>query len=376
MLSSLLLTAAALALQPEPAEPPFEVETIADLEHPWAMTFLPDGRMLVTEKAGGLLILNQAGDVETEFSGLPEVYFRNQGGMGDVILHPDFETNRTIYLSYAELEDGERLLGSPRAGAAVARAVLNEEAGRLDDLEVIWRQNPKVTGAGHYGHRLAFSPDGEYLFISSGERQKFNPAQAMGMNLGKIIRLYPDGSIPEDNPFFDEGGVTAEIWTLGMRNPLGIAFDAEGTLWEVEMGPAGGDEFQEIEKGENYGYPVVSNGDHYSGREIPDHDTRPEFRAPDEWWTPVISPSSLIIYRSDTFPTFTGSALIGGLSSQALIRVTFNCELTGRDICEAERFDMGTRIREVEEGPDGNLWLLEDGGNRGEGRVLKLTPKT
>jgi glucose/arabinose dehydrogenase len=196
----------------------------------------------------------------------------------------------------------------------------------------------------------------------------------MEMNLGKILRLNPDGSAPEDNPFYDQGGVAQQIWSLGHRNPLGIAFDADGQLWEHEMGPKGGDEFQAIERGRNYGYPIVSNGDHYSGREIPDHDTRDEFREPDEWWTPVISPAGLVIYKGDAFPEWTGSALIGGLSSKALIRVTFDCELNGRDICEAERFDMNARIREVAEGPDGLVWILEDGGDRGEGRLLRLAP--
>lgn len=364
-----LLAAAMLAAQPSPPGAPFDVETVADLDHPWAMNFLPDGRMLVTEKAGRLLVVTQDGTVDMQVSGVPEVDFGGQGGLGDVILHPGFSRNGMIYLSYAEA--GAR----NRRGAAVGRGTLDLETGSLEDFEVIWRQDPKVTGRGHYGHRMRFSPDGQYLFISSGERQKFTPAQSMKMNLGKIIRLYPDGSIPEDNPFHDQGGVAREVWTLGMRNPLGIAFDNAGTLWEVEMGPAGGDEFQKIERGENYGYPTVSNGDHYSGREIPDHDTRPEFRAPDVWWTPVISPSSLIIYDGAQFPAWQGSALIGGLSSKALVRVSLDCPDDPDGVCEAERFDMGTRIRGVVQGPEGNVWLLEDGGRRGDGRVFRLTPK-
>ncbi|MCQ8183762.1 PQQ-dependent sugar dehydrogenase [Parvularcula maris] len=368
MLTSLLITTA-LVLQPSPAEHPFEIETIADLEHPWAMQLLPDGRMLVTEKAGQLLVVNAEGETEMEISGVPEAEFGGQGGLGDIMLSPDFENDGMVYISYAE--PGRR----NRQGAAVGRGVLNLETGALEDYEVIWQQTPKVTGQGHYGHRLAFTPDGEYLFISSGERQKFNPAQNMKMNLGKIIRIRPDGTVPDDNPFADEGGVAKQFWTVGMRNPLGIAFDGDGQLWEVEMGPKGGDEFQKIERGENYGYPTVSNGDHYSGREIPDHSEGDGFRAPDEWWTPVISPSSLVIYQGDAFSDWTGSALIGGLSSKALIRVTMECELDGRDICEAERFDMNTRIRGVVEGPEGEVYLIEDGGDRGEGRIMKLTPK-
>ncbi|MEE4210832.1 MAG: PQQ-dependent sugar dehydrogenase [Parvularcula sp.] len=367
MLTS-LLALSALTLQAAPAEHPFDIEIIADLEEPWAMTFLPEGDLLVTEKAGTLKLVAADGEILGEIAGVPEVDYGGQGGLGDVVLHPDFAENGVVYLSYVEA--GER----DRRGAVILRATLDREAMELTDGEVIWRQNPKVPGRGHYGHRLAFSPDGEYLFVSSGERQKFNPAQSMEMNLGKILRLYPDGSIPEDNPYYGEGGVAREIWSLGHRNPLGIAFDAEGQLWEHEMGPKGGDEFQEIEKGENYGYPIVSNGEHYSGRDIPDHDTKPKFRAPEEWWTPVISPAGLVIYQGDAFGEWTGSALIGGLSSKALIRVTFDCELDGREVCETERFDMNARIREVEEGPDGNVWLLEDGGDRGEGRLLKLTP--
>ncbi|MEM1379843.1 MAG: PQQ-dependent sugar dehydrogenase [Pseudomonadota bacterium] len=366
-----LLATTAMAMQSPPANAPFDMEMVVDLEHPWAMNFLPDGRMLVTEKAGQLLVVSQQGAVEMEVSGVPEVDFGGQGGLGDVILHPDFETNGMIYISYVEA--GER----NRRGAAVARGTLDLTAGTLSDVEVIWRQNPKVTGRGHFGHRMRFSPDGQHLFITSGERQKFNPAQSMKMNLGKIIRLHPDGSIPEDNPFFDKGGVTAEIWTVGMRNPLGLDFDANGVLWETEMGPLAGDEFQRIERGKNYGYPVVSNGDHYSGREIPDHDTRPEFRAPDEWWAPpALSPSSLEIYEGTTFADWTGDALIGGLSSQALVRVTMDCDTDPDGICEEERYEMGMRIRGVVEGPSGNVFIIEDGGSRGgDGRIFKLTPK-
>ncbi|WP_410795953.1 PQQ-dependent sugar dehydrogenase [Parvularcula sp. LCG005] len=349
----------------------FTTEAVAQFSEPWAMTFLPDGRMLVTEKPGALYVVTQSGD-KGEITGVPTVDYGGQGGFGDVALHPQFADNGTIYVSYVEAgEDDTR-------GAVVARGqlALTDAGGTLSDLEVIWRQNPKVTGRGHYSHRILFTPDGQHIFISSGERQKFDPAQDMQQNLGKIIRLNHDGSVPDDNPFADQGGVTAEIWSLGHRNILGIAFDAEGQLWEHEMGPKGGDEFNRIVKGENYGYPTVSNGDHYDGRPMPDHDTRPEFMTPEESWTPVISPAGLIIYKGNQFPEWTGSALIGGLSSQSLIRVAFDCPLDNRDICEAERFNMNQRIREVEEGPDGAIWLLEDGSSNGEsgGRLLKLTP--
>jgi glucose/arabinose dehydrogenase len=346
-------------------ERPFEVTPVAEFNEPWAMTFLPDGRLLVTEKRGQLYVVAQDGLKSEEIEEVPDIAYRGQGGLGDVILHPDYADNGIIYLSYAESG-----VGNTR-GAAVARAklVMDEDGqeGRLENLEVIWRQNPKVTDDGHYGHRLVFDSEG-YLFITSGERQKFDPAQQMTGNLGKIVRLYDDGRVPEDNPFYDQGDVTSEIWSLGHRNPLGIAFDAQGRLWNHEMGPRHGDEFNLVLKGENYGYPIVSEGDHYSGAPIPDHQTRPEFMAPKVAWIPTAAPAGLIFYSGDLFPRWKGSALLGGLASRALIRV----ETDGENAREAERFDMGKRIREVEQGPDGAVWLLED---RDGGRLLKLTPK-
>ncbi|NNE62127.1 MAG: PQQ-dependent sugar dehydrogenase [Woeseia sp.] len=342
------------------AEHPFKVSPIAKFSVPWAMTFLPDGRLLVTEKAGKLLLVTQGGE-KTAVAGVPAVDYGGQGGLGDVVLHPDFADNDLIYLSYVEAGSNNT------RGAVVVRGQLSlANEPTFSDSETIWRQYPKVSGRGHYGYRLTFSDDG-YLFVSSGERQQFDPAQDMQANLGKILRLNDDGSVPNDNPFVDEGGVTAEIWSLGHRNPLGLAFDSAGRLWNNEMGPAGGDELNLVKRGNNYGYPIVSNGDHYGGGDIPDHDTRPEFAAPATWWTPVISPSSLIFYDGDQFPEWAGNGLIGGLSSQALIRVA----LDGVAAQEVARYDMGERIRAVQQGPDGAVWLLEDG--RG-GRLLKLTP--
>jgi glucose/arabinose dehydrogenase len=298
-------------------------------------------------------------------TGVPEVDYGGQGGLGDVIPHPEFSTNHIVYLSYAEAGDDST------RGAAVARAELNLQAaggGRLVNLTVIWRQTPKVSGRGHFGHRLAFDPQG-YLFVSSGERQKFSPAQDMQQNLGKIIRLHDDGAIPRDNPFAARGGVAAEVWSLGQRNPLGIAFAANGELWEIEMGPAGGDELNLITRGTNYGYPTVSNGNHYSGADIPDHHTHPEFAPPVVWWTPVISPADLMIYEADLFPGWRGNAFVAGLSSQSLVRIEF----TGAGAREAERFAMGERIRAVRQGPEGAIYLLEDGS---DGRLLRLTPQS
>jgi len=343
---------------------PFQVTPMADFEQPWALAFLPDGDLLVTGMRGTLNVY-RGGEVH-EITGVPDVVFGGQGGFGDVVLHPDFADNQVVYLSYAEPGTGGN------AGAAVARATLERDAdggGRLADLEVIWRQSPKVGGRGHYGHRLAFGPDG-YLWISSGDRQKLQPAQDMQGNLGKIVRLHDDGRVPDDNPFAGRGGVTAEIWSLGHRNPLGIVFDGDGRLWEHEMGPRGGDELNLIRRGANYGWPEVSNGRHYSGRSIPDHSAGDGFTAPVESWTPVISPSSFIIYQGDAFPDWRGSGFISGLSSQALVRIAFDGE-TAR---EAERFAMGARIRAVAEGPDGALWLLEDGRRGAPGRLLRLDP--
>ncbi len=344
---------------------PFQVQEIAQFDEPWAMTFIPGtGQALIAQKPGQLMLWTPDGPV-TQVQGVPPVDYGGQGGLGDVILHPDFANNGVIYLSWAEAGEGDR------RGAAVGRGrlVLDGEAPRIQGMQVIWRQDPKVTGRGHYAHRLAFSPDG-FLYISSGDRQKFDPAQDMKMNLGKIIRLTDAGGVPSDNPFYDQGGVTSQIWSLGHRNPLGIAFDAEGRLWEHEMGPEGGDEFNLIEKGQNYGYPVVSDGDQYDGRDIPDHETRPEFAEPKITWTPVVSPAGLVVYSGDMFPDWRGDALMGGLSGQALLRI----DLDGTNAKIADRWDMGQRIREVEQGPDGSIYLLEDEDEGSGGRLLKLTP--
>ncbi|HEV2866435.1 MAG TPA: PQQ-dependent sugar dehydrogenase, partial [Allosphingosinicella sp.] len=302
-------------------------------------------------------------------AGTPQVDYGGQGGLGDVIFHPDFAHNRIVYLSWVEAAEGDT------RGAVVGRARLSPEGSppRLEGLQVIWRQQPKLDGRGHFGHRLAFSPDGRYLFISSGERQHFDPAQDMRANLGKILRLNPDGTVPADNPFYNQRAdstVAGEIWTLGHRNPLGLAFDGAGRLWEIEMGPAGGDELNLIERGRNYGYPIVSNGDHYDGRPIPDHPTRPEFAPPKVWWTPVISPGDMIVYSGGLFPQWRGDILVAGLSSKALVRV----DLEGTNAHEAQRWDMGQRIREVEQGPDGAVYLLEDSDEGRGGRLLRLTP--
>lgn len=345
---------------------PFATTVVADFAEPWAMTFLPDGRLLVSEKKGALKVVDVGTGRSGDVRGVPEVDYGGQGGFGDVVLHPKFADNGMVYLSYAEAGDGGV------RGGAVARAKLaldDQGGGALSGLEVIWRQVPKVEGRGHYGHRIAFDADG-MLWISSSERQKFDPAQDMASNLGKMVRLNDDGSVPKDNPFAGKGEVASQVWSLGHRNILGVDFDAQGRLWTHEMGPKGGDELNLVERGANYGYPIVSNGDHYDGRPIPDHDTRPDFNAPEVTWNPVISPAGFVIYDGDLFADWKGDGFIGGLSSQALVRVEFD----GTTAKEAQRYDMGARIREVEQGPDGTLWLLEDEDEGSQGRLLKLTP--
>jgi len=335
---------------------------VATFDEPWAMTFLPDGTLLVTEKRGVLWHVTNDGS-KTEVQGLGKVAYGGQGGLGDVVLHPDFERNSWVYLSYAERADDNATIG---AVVVRAKLYLKNSPLKLASVEKLWVQEPKVTGKGHYSHRLAFGPDGK-MFITSGDRQKFTPAQNFDGHLGKVLRLNDDGTVPNDNPWQNRGEIAKQFWTIGHRNMLGIDFDADGRLWVHEMGPRHGDELNLIIAGENYGWPIVSNGDHYSGMPIPDHGTRPEFEAPRTFWVPSIAPSGLVIYDGDMFSDWKGSAIIGGLVSRALIHV----DLKGDTAKEAERFKWGERIREVEQGTEGALFVLEDGSG---GRLLKLTP--
>ncbi len=340
---------------------PFAVQDLGRFDQPWAMTFLPGTSDALITQRGGTLKLRLADGRVLDVAGVPSVAAAGQGGLGDIIAAPTYAADRTVYLSWAAA-------GGDKSGAEVGRATLAADgsSARLVDLTTIWRQQPKTTGTGHYGHRLAFSPDGRFLFITSGERQKFDPAQDLGTNLGKVLRLNPDGSPAAGNPFADRGGVAAEIWTDGHRNPLGIAFDSSGNLWSSEMGPRGGDELNLIVPGRNYGWPKVSNGSQYSGEDIPDHAAGDGFEAPKAWWNPSISPSSLMIYTGSEFPDWNGDAFIGALSGQALIRV----HLDGATATKADQWAMGARIREVEQAPDGTIWVLEDGPG---GRLLRLT---
>ncbi|WPO67422.1 PQQ-dependent sugar dehydrogenase [Acinetobacter haemolyticus] len=338
----------------------YHIENIAQFNEPWAITSLPDQRLLITERRGQLKIFDPKTKQSLNVEGIPAVSYRGQGGLGDVILHPDFQNNHWIYLSYA-------VKGQGGYGAVISRAKLDLSSAtqpKLSDVKVIWQQVPKVSGQGHYGHRMVFGADGK-LWVSSGERQKFDPAQDMKSNLGKVLRLNEDGTPAEGNPFSQQGGVSAEIWSLGHRNPLGIAFDTQGQLWVVEMGPEGGDELNLIVKGANYGYPIVSNGNHYSGLPIPDHSTRPEFKAPEIDWTPVISPSSMIVYTGEQFPLWRQKALIGGLSSKSIVVVDLNAQ----PVKEVQRLDMKQRIRGLHQAQDGSIWVIEDGP---QAKLLKL----
>jgi len=335
-----------------------KVETIAHgLENPWGLAFLPDDRMLVTERPGRLRVVTKNGTISEPLKGVPEVFAEGQGGLLDVKLDPDFATNRLVYIAYSEPGDGG-------AGTAVARGKLSADS--LDDVEVIFRQHPKVDGPNHFGGRLAFAPDGK-LFVTLGERFTFTPAQDLSNDLGKIMRINPDGSIPQDNPFVGKAGARPEIWTYGHRNPQGLAFNPKtGRLFESEFGPKGGDEINVLEPGKDYGWPVVSWGSNYDDTPIPPPPTHPEFTDAIAHWNPVISPSGITFYTGDAIPGWKDDLLIAGLSSQAITRLT----LDGQTVTGEERIPMGERIRDLVQGPDEAVYALTDGA---DGAILKLT---
>ncbi len=337
---------------------PFATREVATFNAPWAMTFLPDGRMLVTEKGGTLLLVSADGAQRTTAATIP-VDSAGQGGLMDVVLAPDFASSRRVYLSYS-------VAGSGGKGVVLARGVL--DGNRVTGITELFRATPFVSGDGHYSGRIAFAPDGQHLFFTNGERQKFDPAQDPKATLGKVLRLTLDGKSAGD-PGLTAKGFHPAVWSYGHRNLLGIAFDAQGNLWEQEMGPKGGDEVNLIVAGRNYGYPLVSEGDHYDGRPIPRHATRPDLEAPKVAWNPVISPGGLMVYSGKLFPQYAGDLFIGGLSSEALVRVDVN----GTSAAKGDQWPMNARIREVEEGPDGAIWVLQDGSNA---KLLKLTPRS
>ncbi|MEO0464572.1 MAG: PQQ-dependent sugar dehydrogenase [Pseudomonadota bacterium] len=358
------------------ADAPYTVEEMGAFDSPWAIEFIPGSETLaITEKAGTLKLLRTTTGDTVTVSGVPEVAFGGQGGLGDIaFLDSEAERRdaRTIYLSWAEMGEGDT------RGAVVGKGLLKcvesqtqndaNPVCAIEDMDVIWRQAPKVSGRGHYSHRIEVSPDGKYLFVASGDRQKQSPAQDKTNTLGTIVRLNLDGTPADGNPFAAEDDVTKEIWSWGHRNILGMDFDSEDRLWEVEHGPAGGDELNLVQREANYGWPTRSYGDNYNGKPIPDHTEDDGFTKPATYWNPVIAPGDMVIYSGEMFGPWKGNALITGLATKALVRV----ELDGENgtATEAARYDFGKRLRSVAQGPDGAIWVAEDGDG---GRVLKVT---
>lgn len=348
---------------------PIKVETLASLEFPWAVAALPDGRLLITEKPGRLRIFAN-GQLSAPVEGTPKTSYRErkaeQGGLLDVAVDPNFSQNHRIYLSFSEEAEkqspDQKEIDDPRfggnldlndnllVGGAIARGTL--EGNTLKDVQVIWRQRPKTIGRGHFGNRMSVATDGS-IYVTSGDRMRFDPAQDPNSNLGKVVRIDPSGK--------------EEIWSSGHRNILAIAA-GHGQLWALEMGPLGGDELNLVEKGKNYGWPVVSDGDNYDKSVIPDHKTKPEFQAPAKTWTPVISPSGAMFYDGDMFP-WKGDLIVGGLSSQAIIRLT----LDGGKVKNEERVNMGRRVRDVMQAADGAIIAVTDDKN---GELLRLSPSS
>jgi glucose/arabinose dehydrogenase len=369
------------AQKPE-ASLPFTMTTVANFELPWRLAFLPDGRMLITEKVGPVWLVTQQGE-KMVVGGTPPVYWQGQSGMLGVFLSPHYATDQSIYLTYTEP-------GDYGGGLALARAKLTITAttARLQNLEVLWRQLPRGKG-GQDGAQIAFSPDGQYLFLTVGDRQRMTPAQDPNQPVGKILRLTLDGKPAPGNPNFGKTGAAtiplavvsnytfigpnltpAETWASGVRTPYGLAFSPSGELWEVEHGPNGGDELNLIEKGKNYGWPLVSFGKNYNGVPIPNPDTRLDLAKPALYWVPVIAPGNLMFYHgTQTFPQWDGNGFVSGLATMTLNRIIFDGHGGAKT---AERWSVGKRIRDVEEGPDGSLWMLEDSN---PGALIHVTPK-
>jgi aldose sugar dehydrogenase len=362
ILAAAMLAAAPAGAQPQVVETEtggIQVEIVVDgLTNPWAMAFLPDGRILVTERPGSLRIVDSDFNVSEPLSGVPEVAAQGQGGLLDVAIDPDFASNQLVYMTFAEP-------GSGGASTAAARGRLGE-AG-LEDVEVIFRQEPKVGGGNHFGSRLVFGSDGT-LFVGLGDRFKFDPAQDLSNHIGAVVRINPDGSVPDDNPFVGEDGAQPEIWSYGHRNIQGGTRHPDtGDVWFHEHGPRGGDEINIARPGENYGWPVVSWGNHYDGTEIPDPPSRPQFAESVHVWDPSIAPSGMTFYTGDVFPEWQGDLLVGALVAQSLVRLS----LDGQTVTHEERIELGARIRDVAQGPEGAIYVLTDAS---DGQVLRLTP--
>ncbi|WP_439815417.1 PQQ-dependent sugar dehydrogenase [Zavarzinia sp. CC-PAN008] len=367
---ALVLAMLAGLAQPAAAEPGEEVARIGQaakvtvvaegLEFPWSLAFLPDGAMLVTERDGRLRRVTSSGVVSEPIAGVPEVYDRGQGGLLDVVLSPTFAEDRRIYLSFAEEGDGG-------AGTAVARATLGDSS--LSDVEVIYRQVPKVRGSNHWGSRLVFAPDGR-LFISQGDRQQRDEAQNTASGLGKLMRVNTDGSPPADNPFAGQAGILPEIWSLGHRNIQGAALHPDtGQIWTVEHGARGGDEINVPKAGRNYGWPVITYGVDYSGARIGEGTAKDGLEQPVHYWDPSIAPSGMMFYTGDAFPQWKGNLFVGSLKFGLLVRLG----VEGERITGEERYleDLGTRIRDVRQGPDGFIYLLTD---TGDDSILRVEP--
>jgi glucose/arabinose dehydrogenase len=350
---------------------PFAISEHGTFKEAWALAFAPGTQALfITERAGSMKFVDLPRGRQGTVTGLPAVDYGGQGGLGDVAFLPSEAAStlsrRTIYLTWAEAGDNDT------RGAALGRGTLvceEADACRIEGLKVIWRQTPKVTGRGHFSHKIAFSPGEKYLFLSSGERQKGTPAQDLTVNLGKVLRLNLDGTPATGNPFAQRGGVSREIWSYGHRNLLGLQFDQNGQLYNLEHGPAGGDEINRVEPGKNYGWPIVSNGSDYNGADIPDHKTRPEFAAPVISWNPVIAPGDFLFYSGKLWPEWKNQALIAAMqrSGPGVVRVS----IVGDKGTEAARYSFDKRLRDITEAADGSLYVIEDGP---DGRLLHLTP--
>ena len=367
VLTALALVAVADAQEAPRSPTPSSVKLAArvtdvarGLEHPWGLAFLPDGRLLVTERPGRLRLVDRDGRLSAPLTGVPAVYARGQGGLLDVALSPGFAQDRLVYLSFSEPGDGG-------AGTAVARGRLGERG--LEGTEVVWRQQPKVDGANHWGSRLVFRPDGT-LFVTVGDRFAYRDrAQDLAVTLGKIVRIDPDGSVPRDNPFLGRDGTRPEIWSYGHRNVQAAALDARGQLWTVEHGARGGDELNHPEPGKNYGWPVITYGVDYSGARIGVGTAQPGMEQPVYYWDPVIAPSGAVFYTGSLFPDWRSDLLVGSLRPGALVRLRI---ADGR-VTQEERYlgDLGERIRDVRQAPDGAVYLLTDSSR---GRILRLDP--
>jgi glucose/arabinose dehydrogenase len=352
------------------AAAPFAIEPKGTFDAPWAIAFAPGTQTLfITEKPGTMKFVDLASGRQGTVTGLPAVLNQGQGGLGDVAFLASEAAptlgRRTIYLTWADPGDGSASFAAMGRGTLVCEEA---DACRIEGLQQIWRQQPAIRSPGHYSHKIAFSPDGKYLFLSSGERMQGAPAQALDSNLGKVLRLNLDGTPADGNPFASRGGVSREIWSYGHRNLLGLKFDLDGQLWDLEHGPRGGDEINKVEPGNNYGWPDRSNGDDYSGTPIPDHSADDGFAKPAISWNPVIAPGDFVFYSGKLWPEWRNQALAAGLASMALVRVSLNGD-TG---AEEARYKFDKRLRDIVEADDGSLYVIEDGPG---GRLLHLTPR-